>query len=217
MLFKNTHYIIPSLLSVVIVVIIVIFVPVEKMTRLEEILLTYNLDSGWSPGYNVNCETGKGTPNKSTTVKTSHCSCFIYAVCKELGLYIPSPPEYKQFHLADRQLDWISSENGMRNGWVDIGKSVPDNYIAAQKKANDGYIVIAGVTQDDRVNGHIGIVRPYRNVDFGIISSRGPIIIASSSPNTIASYLDDEFKLDQRDFGHLNGRVRFFYNKNTPQ
>ena len=212
MLFKNVHYIIYYLIIIVVASMIFMFIPVEKMTRLEEILLTYNFDFGWAPGYNVNCETGGAMGDKSTTVKTSHCSCFIYALCKEIGLYIPSPPEYKQFHLADRQLEWISSGDGIKNGWVDIGKHVPDNYIIAQKKANDGYLVIVGVTQDDGVNGHIGVVRPYRNIDFDIISSRGPIVMASSSPNTVASYLDDEFRFNQPGFAHLNGRVRFFYN-----
>ena len=118
--------------------------------------------------------------------------------------------------MADKQLDWLSGNEGIEHGWNDFGLDIPNCYIEAQKKANEGYFVIAGVKQDDKVNGHIGVVRPYRNVDYSIVSVRGPIIIASSSPNTYASYLDDEFRLNEKNFKHLNGRVRFFYNINKP-
>ncbi len=206
MLYLNIKYIILFL-----IIVLAILFPYYKLTRLEEILLNINLDSGWSPDYNVECSTGKGKPDKSTTVKTSHCSCLIYYVCEKLGIYIPSPPEHSQFHLADKQLEWLSSNDAIKQGWKDIGKTVPTNYVEAQKKANEGYLVIVGVTQDDRVNGHIAIVRPYRNVDYNIIKNRGPIVIASSSPNTYADYLDEEFRLTRKDYSHLNGRVKFFY------
>ena len=65
------------------------------------------------------------------------------------------------------------------------------------------------------MNGHIAIVRPYRNVDYNIISKRGPIVMASSSPNTYADYLDEEFRLTRKEYKHLNGRVKFFYNSKT--
>ena len=91
-------------------------------------------------------------------------------------------------------------------------KGTLSHYISAQKKANAGHIVIAGMTQDDRVNGHIGVVRPYRNVDYDVIARRGPIVMASSSPNTYASYLDDEFRLNDKRFAHIAGRIAFYYN-----
>jgi hypothetical protein len=196
-------------------IIIIIVVPHEKMTNLEKILIDINLDSGWAADYNVECSTGKGVHNKSTKVKTSHCSCLIYYVCKKMGLYIPSPPEYSQFHLANKQIDWLSSNEASEEGWIEINKSIPKNYIYAQKQANKGYLVIAGVSQDDKVNGHIAIVRPYRNVDYNLISKRGPIVMASSSPNTYADYLDEEFRLTRKEYKHLDGRVKFFYNSKT--
>ena len=211
MFYKNIHFII-----LIIIIFVSIVIPSEKITKIEEILLDVNLDSGWSAGYNISCDTGYGTYNKTTTVKTSHCSCFVYALCKKLGFYIPSPPEYSQFHLADKQLEWIESSDGISNGWTNVGLNVPDCYIEAQRKANEGYFVIVGVTQDDMVNGHIGVVRPYRNVDYKIISKRGPIVIASSIPNTYASFLDDEFRLNEKKFSHLNGRVMFYYNTRKP-
>jgi len=207
MLYLNIKYII---LFLIIIILTIIF-PYYKLTRLEEVLLNINLDNGWSAGYNVECSSGKAKTHKSTTVKTSHCSCLTYYVCEKLGIYIPSPPEYSQFHLADKQIEWLSSNDAIKQGWKDIGNTVPQIYQESQKKANEGYLVIAGVTQDDRVNGHIAIVRPYRNLDYNIIQHRGPIVIASSSPNTYADYLDEEFKLKYRDYAHLNGRVKFFY------
>jgi hypothetical protein len=206
MLYLDIKYII-----LVLILVFAILFPYYKLTRLEEVLLNINLDSGWSAGYNVECSTGNGKENKSTTVKTSHCSCLIYYVCNQFGIYIPSPPEYSQFHLADRQLEWLSSNDGIKQGWKDIGETLPGIYEEAQKKANEGYLVIVGITHDDRVNGHICIVRPYRNVDYNIIKKRGPIVIASSSPNTYADYLDDEFRLKYKDYEHLNGRIKFFY------
>lgn len=192
-------------------------VPAEHMTKMERVLVDFNLDSQWSAGYNVECGTGAARPDKSTTVKTSHCSCFIYALCDTLGLYIPAPPEFQQFHLADRQLDWLGSGDGIKHGWTKIDEAVPNNYISAQKKANAGHIVIAGMTQDDRVNGHVGVVRPYRNVDYDVIARRGPIVMASSSPNTYASYLDDEFRLNDKRFAHIAGRIAFYYNETVPE
>lgn len=211
MLNKNKYYIILFL-----VILISIMMTPQKITKMERVLLKFNLDDKWSSGYNVQCSTGYGKHNKSTTVKTSHCSCFIASLCDILGFYIPSPPEYSQFHLADKQLDWLSSNEGIREGWIDIDVSLPEKYIKAQKLANKGYFVIAGVTHDDNINGHIGVVRPYTNVNYNIISKRGPIIMASSVPNTYASYLDDEFRLNEKMFQHIKGRIKFFYNKRIP-
>ena len=50
--------------------------------------------------------------------------------------------------------------------------------------------------------------------DYNIIKNRGPIVIASSSPNTYADYLDEEFRLNRDSYSHLNGRVKFFYYSN---
>ena len=182
----------------ILILLLSIMVTPVKLTKLEEVLLDFNLDYKWTSGYNVDCLSGEGKHNKSTKVKTSHCSCFISSLCKRLGYYIPSTPEYSQFHLADKQVEWLLSNEAIKEGWINIDLSIPEKYVESQKLANKGYFVIAGVKHDDNINGHIGVVRPFSNVDYNIISKRGPIIMASSVPNTYASYLDDEFRLNEK-------------------
>lgn len=212
MLKKTIYFIILFL-----IIMLSIMVTPVKITKMEKVLLEFNLDDKWSSGYNVNCLTGEGKHDKSTKVKTSHCSCFISSLCKRLGYYIPSTPEYSQFHLADKQVEWLSSNEGLKEGWINIDNTIPEKYLESQKLANKGYFVIAGVKHDDNINGHIGVVRPFSNVNYDVVLKRGPIIMASSVPNTYASYLDDEFRLNEKLFEHLKGRIQFFYNKNIPK
>ena len=39
-------------------------------------------------GSNIIGSLGEVLPDKSTTVKTSHCSCFVYAVCKNANILL---------------------------------------------------------------------------------------------------------------------------------
>ena len=96
----------------ILILLLSIMVTPVKLTKLEKVL-DFNLDK-WTSGYNVDCLSGEGKHNKSTTVKTSHYSCFISSLCKRLGYYIPSTPEYSQFHLADKQVEWLLSNEYKR-------------------------------------------------------------------------------------------------------
>lgn len=194
------------------IIIIFIFIPYTKpLTKVEQELANIDLDTKWVPGYNVACNSGNILPDKSTTVKSSHCSCLVASICKKLGVEIPSVPKYSQYHLADNQLKWLNTLESGKYGWYKITEPVPECYVNANKKAQEGKLVIAGIYEDEKTNGHISIVRPTDRLEY-FLKRDGPIVVASSIPNTYASTLVDEFKLNNKDFQHLNGRVMFFYN-----
>ena len=75
-------------------------------------------------------------------------------------------PEYKQYHLSTNQMRWLKTDDAKKSGWNEINGSLNEKYLMSQKKANNGYLVIAGVEQDNEIRGHIAIVRPSNKMDF---------------------------------------------------
>ena len=185
----------------------------EKLEKLEKVLNSMDLSTKWLPGYNVDCLTGERVKEKSTTVSSSHCSCFVFAVCKKMNIKMIGTPEYKQYHLSTNQMRWLKTDDAKKSGWNEINGSLNEKYLMSQKKANNGYLVIAGVEQDNEIRGHIAIVRPSNKMDF-YVKNEGPEVMSSSTINTVSSSLRDDFLYYQKDMKDFENRTKFYYNAN---
>jgi len=148
--------------------------------RLAATLDSMNVESLWLAGKHVNWETGetdKGTDYEGPG-NHSHCSAFVAAAAKRLGVYLLRPPEHGQLLLANAQADWLVSEAGSQAGW----RSVADMR-EAQRLANQGYIVLALYQNPDRhVPGHIAIVRPSVK-SAATLEENGPEMIQAGEHN----------------------------------
>jgi len=185
----------------------------EKLEKLEKVLNSMDLSTKWLPGYNVDCLTGERVKEKSTTVSSSHCSCFVFAVCKKMNIKMIGTPEYKQYNLSTNQMRWLKTDDAKKSGWNEINGSLNEKYLMSQKKANNGYLVIAGVEQDNEIRGHIAIVRPSNKMDF-YVKNEGPEVMSSSTINTVSSSLRDDFLYYQKDMKDFENRTKFYYNEN---
>jgi len=185
----------------------------ERLEKLEKVLNSMDLSTKWLPGYNVDCLTGERVKEKSTTVSSSHCSCFVFAVCKKMNIKMIGTPEYKQYHLSTNQMRWLKTEDAKKSGWNEINGSLNEKYLMSQKKANNGYLVIAGVEQDNEIRGHIAIVRPSNKMDF-YVKNEGPEVMSSSTINTVSSSLREDFLYYQKDMKDFENRTKFYYNEN---
>ena len=125
--------------------------------RTFEVIDAMDVENHWPAGEHVNWQTGvpDGRPETSPG-KHTHCSAFVAAAAKQLGIYILRPPEHSQVLLANAQYDWLASADGQAKGW----QALPDAQ-AAQQRANQGWLVVASYhnRRDDKP-GHIAIVRP---------------------------------------------------------
>jgi hypothetical protein len=185
----------------------------ERLEKLEKVLNSMDLSTKWLPGYNVDCLTGERVKEKSTTVSSSHCSCFVFAVCKKMNIKMIGTPEYKQYHLSTNQMRWLKTDDAKKSGWNEINGSLNEKYLMSQKKANNGYLVIAGVEQDNEIRGHIAIVRPSNKMDF-YVKNEGPEVMSSSTINTVSSSLREDFLYYQKDMKDFENRTKFYYNEN---
>lgn len=185
----------------------------ERLEKLEKVLNSMDLSTKWLPGYNVDCLTGERVKEKSTTVSSSHCSCFVFAVCKKMNIKMIGTPDYKQYHLSTNQMKWLKTDDAKKSGWNEINGTLNEKYLTSQKKANNGYLVIAGVEQDNEIRGHVAIVRPSNKIDF-YIKNEGPQVISSSTINTVSSSLKDDFLYYQKDMKDFENRTKFYYNEN---
>ena len=79
--------------------------------RLEATLDATGVERLWPAGEHVNWETGvpDGKPERGEGRHT-HCSAFVAATAKQLGVYILRPPEHGQVLLANAQYDWLETK-----------------------------------------------------------------------------------------------------------
>ncbi len=126
----------------------------------------------------VHWESGEPDGKAETSAgKHTHCSAFVAAAAKQLGIYILRPPEHKQILLANAQYDWLASQ-GAQQGW----RPVHDE-IEAQTLANRGDLVVAVYkNHHDDKPGHIAIVRP-SDKSAAAIRSEGPEITQAGGTN----------------------------------
>jgi len=129
-----------------------------------------DVEHHWPAGVHVHWQSGEpdGKP-ESTFGKHTHCSAFVAAAAKHLGIYILRPPEHAQTLLANAQFDWLAGE-GANRGWRPLRDAAE-----AQAQANHGLFVVAAYKnrRDDKP-GHIAIVRP---------GTKNPAALASEGPD----------------------------------
>jgi hypothetical protein len=146
------------------------------------------VESKWIAGQHVHWDTGlpTGVPETSPG-KHTHCSAFVAAAAKTLGVYILRPPEHGQKLLANAQNEWLADE-GEAEGWKRL-----DGAVAAQAAANRGQLVVASYHNhhDDRP-GHIAIVRPGSKTAEQI-AAQGPDVIQAGAINRTSISVKDAF------------------------
>jgi hypothetical protein len=146
--------------------------------QLFQIIDRLDVEHRWPAGKHVFWETGvpDGKP-EGNIGKHTHCSAFVAAAAKRVGIYVLRPPEHKQLLLANAQYDWLSS-GGAAQGWKRISDGVQ-----AQGYANQGWLVLAAYrNHDDYEPGHIAIVRP-SDKNLGTLQEEGPQITQAGGTN----------------------------------
>lgn len=153
-----------------------------------KVLDAMGVESKWNAGERVYWDTGlpTGVPETSPG-KHTHCSAFVAAAAKTLGVYILRPPAHGQKLLANAQNDWLA-EQGSANGWIKLATADE-----AQAAANRGLLVVASYHNhhDDRP-GHIAIVRP-GDKTAEQIATEGPDVIQAGAVNKTSISLRDGF------------------------
>jgi hypothetical protein len=136
------------------------------------------VESKWIAGEHVYWESGlpTGVPETSPG-KHTHCSAFVAAAAKKLGVYILRPPEHGQKLLANAQNEWLPAD-GATQGWRKLADARE-----AQAAANHGLLVVASYhNHHDDKPGHIAIIRP-GNKTPQQIAAEGPDVIQAGSVN----------------------------------
>jgi hypothetical protein len=153
-----------------------------------KVLDAMGVESKWIAGEHVYWDTGlpTGVPETSPG-KHTHCSAFVAAAAKNLGVYILRPPEHGQKLLANAQNEWLAEEGAAR-GWVKLADANQ-----AQAAANRGQLVVASYHNhhDDRP-GHVAIVRPGEKTAEQI-AAEGPDVIQAGAVNKTSISLRDGF------------------------
>lgn len=137
-----------------------------------------DVEHHWPAGVHVNWETGDPDGKaESGEGKHTHCSAFVAAAAKRLGIYILRPPQHGQILLANAQYDWLAAD-GQRQGWRELQDAG-----AAQHAANLGYFVVATYkNRHEQKPGHIAIVRPSDKSEQSL-RAEGPQITQAGSTN----------------------------------
>jgi hypothetical protein len=157
--------------------------------RLAAAIDQLDVEHHWPAGMHVSWTTGipDGRP-ESGSGKHTHCSAFVAAAAKRVGIYILRPPEHQQLLLANAQYDWLASGAGASQGW----EPVP-NAAIAQDKANHGWFVVAAYrNHHDNKPGHIAIVRPSGKGPTALLQD-GPQITQAGSTNYRSTTLREGF------------------------
>lgn len=137
-----------------------------------------DVEHHWPAGVHVHWESGDPDgKSESGMGRHTHCSAFVAAAAKKLGVYILRPPEHKQILLANAQYDWLESA-GAAQGWRPLRDEVE-----AQHAANRGELVVATYrNHHDDKPGHIAIVRPSGRSDTAVRAD-GPEITQAGGMN----------------------------------
>jgi hypothetical protein len=157
----------------------------------EKLLAQLNasgVDHLWLPYQHVHWETGELESNPYGRPASTHCSAFVAAFSKRLGVYILRPPEHSPTLLANAQMRWLAFD-GASSGW----RRLPD-VAAAQSSANQGNLVVAAFENPDPHRpGHIAFVRPGR-LDATTLAARGPDVTQAGAVNAISIPLAEGFR-----------------------
>src|SRR4029450_3717477 len=91
----------------------------------------------WLPHVRVHWETGEPDDTRQARTSSTHCSAFVAAFAKQLGVYILRPPEHSPVLLANAQMRWLTVDGGA------AGCRRLADAAAAQQSANQGNLVVA--------------------------------------------------------------------------
>jgi hypothetical protein len=156
--------------------------------KLVQALDSMGVESKWIAGAHIDWETGlpDGRPERMPSRHT-HCSAFVAAFAKTLGIYILRPPEHGQVLLANAQNEWLAGD-GAAQGWRPVASP-----LEAQGLANSGVLVVASyhARRDDKP-GHIAIVRPAATTPEAI-AAVGPMVIQAGAVNSASIPAKDGF------------------------
>ncbi len=150
----------------------------ERARQMIAVVDSLDVENHWPAGVHVNWETGDPDGKAvSTEGKHTHCSAFVAAAAKHLGIYVLRPPEHGQVLLANAQYDWLQGD-GATQGWRPLRDAVE-----AQAYANRGYLVLAAYqNRKSDKPGHIAIVRPADRSEQAI-RDEGPAITQAGETN----------------------------------
>jgi hypothetical protein len=148
--------------------------------RLAVQLEAMDVESFWLAHQHVNWETGE--PDRGGDYegpsKHTHCSAFVAAAAKRMGIYLLSPPEHGQQLLANAQAGWLAGPAAQREGWREIAGGQ-----RAQSEANQGnLVVVVYANPDSHEPGHIAIVRPSEESAIAL-ERNGPQVIQAGTHN----------------------------------
>lgn len=198
----------------------------ETAKKNLEVINSLNVEEKWQKGNVINCKTGETLLEETEKYASSklkrltHCSCFAYAVSKALGLpnksLLPHPENDQEFipTLSNKQAQWLETE-GVRNGWNYIKtENRDDNFIQAQKFANQGHFVVSIYKNvNPKRAGHIAVVIP-SSKDMEKIKLEGPDIAQAGTNNFSSGSLKKGFKNKKNAF--KDNEIKFYYyNKNV--
>jgi len=171
--------------------------------RLARLLDSMHVEAHWPAGVHVNWETGVPDGRTETTEGMhTHCSAFVAAAAKQLGISILRPPEHGQILLANAQYDWLADSRAT-HGWQALTDAK-----SAQGYANRGWLVVATYrNHQDNKPGHIAIVRPSTKSDRAV-ESEGPQVAQAGSVNYGSTSLAQGFAGHSAAWGQHE--VRFY-------
>lgn len=145
----------------------------------------------WLAGHHVNWLTGQadGGAEDNGHGAASHCSAFVAAFARQVGVYVLHPPEHSQILLASAQLAWLAGPRGAQSGWQPVA-----NMVQAQALANQGLLVIVGVPgRTAHKPGHIAIVHPAM-LSPDALAAHGPMITQAGEDNAVLTTTREGFK-----------------------
>jgi hypothetical protein len=151
--------------------------------RLIVALDSLDVEHRWPKHRAVEWDTGlpSGPVEEQIHDPDTHCSTFVAAVGKRVGVYMPRPPLYSQLRLSEAQLSYFDSRSGRDAGWYKV-----DTAEQAQALANQGKLVIVGFmgikTQSEHLTGHIAVVRPSERTEAQVQES-GVLVSQAGSDN----------------------------------
>lgn len=169
--------------------------------RLLARLNASGVDHLWLPHQHIHWETGELEKEPYGRPAATHCSAFVAAFSKGLGIYVLRPPDHSLTLLANAQMRWLALD-GPSSGWRRLTDAA-----AAQRSANQGNLVVAAFENPDGHRpGHIAFVRP-GSPDAAQLASQGPEVTQAGATNAISIPIAQGFRHHP---GAWPGGIRYF-------
>jgi hypothetical protein len=184
----------------------------ERGSALRSFYLSLDVENLWQAGQHIDWETGVADKPEATSGIHTHCSAFVAAACKRLGIYILRPPEHKQVLLSNGQYDWLTGKSAADAGWKQVLSG--DVYENAEMMANRGMVVIAICKNpDEKKPGHVALVMP-ADISRRKLAETGPVLIMAGTHNHNSVSLKTGFKSHLTEWPEH--AISFYYNTNLP-